>query len=134
MYELSSHKTGLANEALEITVRDQPGSGGAHHLYLIAGFEASENRSNPGEPMMQRHATSVPILFQNGPIGENGVNGITNEALLAIVEDRLAKFQAGPFACSENGKALLHVKDALYWLRARTIDRLERGVEGSHEP
>jgi hypothetical protein len=34
-------------------------------------------------------------LFQNGPIAEVGVNGVTHEVLLAIVADRLRSFQKG---------------------------------------
>jgi hypothetical protein len=52
------------------------------------------------------------IQFQNGPIAEAGVNGITQEVLLAIVADRLRSFQAGPYACQENADALSHVSAA----------------------
>ena len=37
------------------------------------------------------------IRFQNGPIAEAGVNGLTHEALLAVLEDRLVGFQSGPY-------------------------------------
>lgn len=56
--------------------------------------------------------------------------GLTNEALLAIVSDRLFNFQAGPYACAENGKALGHVNEALAALRKRTTRRHEAGLEG----
>jgi hypothetical protein len=65
-------------------------------------------------------------------VQEAGVNGISNEALLAIVEDRLLGFQAGPYSCRENAVALTKVQEAMMWLQKRTLDRVKRGVEGTH--
>ena len=76
---------------------------------------------------------SVLVEFQNGPIKEVGVNGVTNEALLAIVIDRLQGFQKGQFQCRENAIALTHLEDAMHWLQHRTNERLKRGVEGTHQ-
>lgn len=79
---------------------------------------------------------AIELNFQNGPVTKGlegrleGVNGITNEVLLAIVEYRLQGFQSGEFSCRENAIALTHIQDALMWLQKRTRDRLERGVEG----
>ena len=75
----------------------------------------------------------VKIGFQNGPIQEAGTNGISNESLLAIVEDRLSGFQSGPFACRENALALTKLQESMMWLHKRTRDRVARGVEGTHE-
>jgi len=73
------------------------------------------------------------VLFQNGTIPENGVNGVTHEVLLAIVADRLRSFQAGAFACKANACALTHIEEAQHWLQQRTIERMRRGVEGTHQ-
>lgn len=70
------------------------------------------------------------IHFQRGPIAEVGVNGLTNEALLAIVIDRLAGAQEGPFKCRENTLAITKIEEASLWLAKRTLDRMARGVEG----
>jgi hypothetical protein len=76
----------------------------------------------------------LPIIFQNGPVSVdgNGVNGITHEALLAILIDRLEGFQAGPYANPHNAKALNHLREAQTALQARTRERMARGVEGTH--
>jgi len=100
---------------LDVTVVDEPGAGGASHIYQI---------SKPGLDLCSIH-------FQNGPIKESGVNGITQEVLLAITIDRLRSFQNGPFKCRENAIALTHLEDALMWLQKRTRDRIARGVEGT---
>lgn len=123
--ELTSHKVNGLNEALKITVLDEPGAGGACHKYAI---------TTPNKPLRQElanPAVNCEIDFQNGPIAESGVNGISQEALLAIVEDRLKSFQAGPYACRENAIALTHVQDAMHWLHHRTLERMQRGVEGT---
>lgn len=102
---------------LNVSVLDEPGQGGACHWYAI------END----------RVTLAKILFQNGPIKELGVNGVTQESLLAIVIDRLRGFQAGAHSCRENAIALTHCEEALMWLQRRTVDRVKRGVEGTHE-
>jgi len=71
------------------------------------------------------------IKFQLGPVHEAGLNGGTNEALLAIVADRLRSFQASPYSCRENALALTKVEEALMWLDNRTRERRARGVEGT---
>lgn len=123
MRELTSHKVNGLNEALDIYVRDEPGAGNACHDYQIQCRPADAN----GDVRFQS------VVFQNGPIQEAGVNGVSNEALLAIVEDRLAGFQSGKFATSENGCALSCVRCAMDVLHKRTKDRMARGVEGTNQ-
>lgn len=109
---------------VEVMVLDEPGAGGACHRYGVRWGPVKE---------IAPHAVvidGVMISFQNGPIKEDGINGVTQEALLAIVIDRLRSFQAGPFACRENALALTKCQEALMWLQTRTRDRLARGVEG----
>lgn len=137
---ITDHKLNGLNEALRVTALDEPGKGGANFLYLI---------DRAGAPDSQ-----VQLKFQEGPIKtEEDYNGITNEALLAVVIDRMRGFQGlfvkpkasetgdpgidNPqrvFACKENAMALTHLEEALMWLQKRTRDRMARGVEGSHAP
>lgn len=117
--KVTDHKLNGLNDALEILVLDEPGQGGANHQYVIQTQED--------------FLVKTEINFQNGPILEYGVNGISGEALAAIVIDRLRSFQAGPFACRENEKALTSFEEGLMWLQKRTRDRLARGVEGTNK-
>ncbi len=137
MRTITDHKLNGLNDALEITVLDEPGQGGANHHYRIEGHALDLNPSagagldsngNPKGTLVR----PGDIFFQNGPIKEAGVNGISGEALLAIVIDRLRSFQAGPYACRDNAVALTHVEEAIMWLQKRTRDRLARGVEGTN--
>ena len=114
---------------LEIAVTDQPGAGGANHRYEITGFSCLNNPS-----ATDFEQTNIELIFfQNGPIKEVGVNGVTQEALIAIVIDRLRSFQEGPFRCRENAIALTHFEEGLMWLQRRTVARIKRGVEGTNE-
>jgi hypothetical protein len=131
MRQITSHKVNGLNEALDIQVLDEPGAGGANHEYAITFFD--ERYGHERSPNSDRHGRNCIISFQNGPIAEAGVNGISQEALLAIVEDRLKCFQAGPYACRENAIALTKIQEAMHWLHHRTRERVSRGVEGTSQ-
>lgn len=116
MRTLTTHKT--AN--VEIVALDEPGQGGACHEYEV---RISRNGDVP---------KALRLSFQNGPIKEYDVNGIPDEALYAILADRLQGFQRGPYSSRENAIALTHLETALLWLQKRTRDREVRGVEGTN--
>ena len=130
--QINDHVVNPANDQLLIEVKDEPGAGGANHLYVVSGFNTQTNASDPFTKRHGKPAEYATVLFQNGPIAEVGVNGITHEALLAIVADRLRSFQAGPFACRENALALTKLEEAMHWLQQRTLRRMRAGVEGTH--
>jgi hypothetical protein len=134
MREITDHiVSGDQAVQLSIVVTDEPGVGGANHRYEITGFDTDSNRSKASPDGYAALFSRMIVLFQNGPIKESGVNGITQEALLAIVIDRLRSFQAGPFSCRENAIALTHCEEALMWLQRRTVARIRRGVEGTNQ-
>jgi hypothetical protein len=112
-----------ANHQLNVAVLDEPGQGGACHLYGIS----TDSIGGGG-----RSLNELRISFQNGPIKEVGVNGVTHEALLAVLIDRMRSFLEGPYKCRENAIALTHLEEALMWLQRRTVERIKRGVEGTH--
>lgn len=132
--ELLQHVQGGSNmdrelkqedENIKIYVLDEKGAGGAHHYYQII--------TAPQDKLQQQYEVIGVVRFQNGPIQEKGVNGVTNEALLELVKHRLECFQDGPFACDHNAHALAHTRAALQSLYGRTRDRKKRGVEGKSE-
>lgn len=129
MREITTHILNQANSNLKLSVLDEPGSGGANHSYLIKGFNVE---GNPAASIYPKDTDSeLNILFQNGPILEVGVNGVTQEVLLAILIDRLQGFQKGPYSTKANACALTHLEEAMHWLHARTLERMQRGVEGT---
>lgn len=121
MKKITDHKLPGLNESLEVTAVDAPGYGNAHHVYQIDLLVENSKLD------------LLEIKFQNGPINEIGFNGISNEALLAVVIDRLRGFQGGEFKCRENALALTAFEEGLMWLQKRTRDRMYRGVEGTHQ-
>lgn len=118
MRELKQHivEGDSANHQITVEVLDEPGHGGACHSYSIE----------------HKRFQLCRVDFQNGPIKEAGVNGVTHEALLAILIDRMEGFQAGQYASTDNQVALDHMKIALDALQNRTRARIARGVEGTH--
>ena len=74
-------------------------------------------------------AKSIQVDFQRGGVAEHGVNGLTNEALLAILLHR-TKHLNSLFPCDENFRAIQHMEDALVNFEVRSARRIARGVEG----
>ena len=131
MRQLQDHAVIPHSSDLRIEVVDNPGIDGTCHHYRVTGFDT---RSNPSDPFAEKHgepAVYSTVLFQNGTVNSVGSNGVTQEALLAILIDRLRLFQAGEYSCRENAIALTHLEDALHWLHHRTRNRMQRGVEGT---
>jgi len=112
--EIVTHKVNAVNDGLTITAADERGPGNANHQYDIT----SEH-------------VRCRIQFQSGTLMENGINGVTHEALLAILRDRLEGFQSGPYACEPSKQALDAVNAATAALKRRTEERAARRVEGT---
>lgn len=70
------------------------------------------------------------LTFRKGNVSPKGV---TNEALLAVVLDRLESAQAGKCPCDENAAAINHLWRALGSLHARTMRRCCEGTIGTQE-
>lgn len=99
-----------------ITRTGTPKEGGAHSTYLIT----------VGPQNWDQYVGRLEFQTVKAPN-----KGVTNEVLLAVVEDRLKDFQAGAFPCEENATALDHIGKALDALKSRTVRRLKQGTEGT---
>lgn len=130
--EIVTHKVNECNEAIRVTAEDEPGHGSANHRYRVCVPMIDPAEAHVAENS-RRARTYCDINFQDGPIAEVGTNGITHEALLAVLIDRLQGFQRGPYACRENALALTKLEEAMMWLHKRTRERQARGVEGTHQ-
>lgn len=97
-------------------------AGGSYHLYRSLVYNTDGTIASPHE-----------VLFHEGPLSTlPGPNGIADTTLLSILAHRIGAFQAGPFACEENAKALEHILAAIQCLNDRTLERQARGVQGEH--
>lgn len=129
MRNITSHvvEGDAANHQIEVAAHDGHNGSGAGHIYVIS----ADLTNNPGYLPINPEQ-EILILFQNGPIKDAGVNGLTNEALLAVLIDRTEIFQQGPFACEENARALTGLRDALDAFQIRTRRRIAKGIEGTN--
>jgi predicted transcriptional regulator len=93
---------------------------------------ADDNRLGHSYNVMDpsKGARIAVIDFQNGAVPANGINGVTNESLLAITIHRTEVLNE-QFPCVENEQAISAMKGALAAFEARTADRQKRDVEGS---
>ena len=111
-------------------------SGDLHGTLVIAATGQADAFGHQSTYVVsERDADNVlaTIKFQTGPLKEAGINGVGIESLLAISADRLTAFQAGPFACASNQKALDAINEAIAALNERTRERMARNVEGTHQ-
>lgn len=118
---ITSHHINAANKTIDVSAIDcKHDTSSAHSIYKL----------EYGKPV--RNTLVLP--FQNGPVEQDGTgaNGITHEALIAILIDRLTDFQYGPFKCQENEKAIECLENARKHLLSRTLLRQTRQVEGTH--
>lgn len=96
--------------------------------FVISGYNAQTNpAAEPGDNLL-----ATVILMQNGVIPEVGLNGVTAEDLLKVVEELYVCFQEGQFACEENDEVLMHVRGALGAIAKRLTRRNEQGTEGTY--
>lgn len=124
--ELYDHKNNKFNrECVEVKTADERANDNAHHKYTISVWQHAQSDA---ETSVLKEA--VTLNFQNGGLREVGPNGITDQALLAIVLDRLRSFNDGQYRCRENSIAVTKIEEALLWMKKRSNDRARRGVEG----
>lgn len=123
--EIIEHRINSFNREHIRILANEKSHGGASHVYQINVVRASSE-----------HASTAPIeaaviKFQMGPVQEVGFNGISDEALIAIVIDRVKGFQQGSVPCRQNALAITKLEEAVHWLRDRAEERERRGVEGT---
>lgn len=126
---LTDHKNNAFNrKCIAVYTADERASDNAHHKYKIVVNGWHEDGEQGTAPVY-----SVDLEFQNGGLKEVGPNGITDQALLAIVLDRLRSFNEGQFRCRENSMMITKLEEALMWGEKRGNDRAKRGVEGERK-
>lgn len=95
----------------------------------------NDSNGNPGGGVSS--GRGFAISWQNGPLGRGNdrkePNGAFVETIIATVVDRLEYYQDSRFACEANASAIANLRAAMDFLDARTSEREERKVEGTHE-
>lgn len=125
---LTEHKISTLNiNNIEVYPIDERDSDGAHHWYCIDVLKLSEQEKCEG---LFEVPYTVNLKFQKGGLQEAGPNGITDQALIAIVLDRMRGFQNGPYSSRDNAIAITKLEEALDRMARRYRERALRGVEG----
>ena len=114
-----------------MTMRMKPMNKGT--LFVVTGPSGAGKGTVLGKVFQQVDKLHFSVSATTRAPREGEVNGITHEALLAILIDRLECFQHGPFANEYNAEALDCLHTALAALQTRTAIRTARGVEGTHQ-
>ncbi len=81
---------------------------------------------------IRRKGATVTFDIQNGPVGENGVNGMQINKLITFTRRVLEQLN-DQFPSRENSLTITKLEEAEHWQDARTIDRTIRGVEGHNK-
>ena len=126
--QLFDHKNNKFNrECVDVFTVDDGAVDGANHHYRIEVYDRYNGKAEAGIKGF------CDVRFQNGGLKEVGANGITDQALLAIVLDRLRGFNEGQFRCRENSIMITKLEEALMWGAKRADDRSRRNVEGERK-
>lgn len=118
---ITSHNVPGLETGIRISAPSESDTEPSNRLYLVSGFNSRNNPAFKAVSTVAFNEDLQGFAFVNN-VDENGVpNGLTLEALTAILIDRLEVFQSGPFACDENDVAMVHYKAALNVLHQRTL-------------
>ena len=116
--QITMHKIDDLNKELALTCEKLPGENGDCYRIYAGELDTFDAFIDPARAHRLSQAC-VSIKFQNGDPATVGLNGITNEVLLAILRDRLEIFQRSPNACPENAEALENLQRASHALGLR---------------
>jgi len=141
--DLTHHHDGLGlTELCHVRAIDEPHPlNKAHHHYalerrVVADEEAVRAKQLPHRRDDQGiiHVFAGQVQFQRGPRNvADSTPGVLDGCLLSILIHRYETFQSGRFECPENDIVLDHLKAALDAIKARAVERAERGVLGKYE-
>lgn len=121
MREILLHHSKDKQQPIRLFALDEPEPGFAPRRY---GVSTTDPHISP----VAIHQTLQFIGAEAVPVP------LTNEALIAILIDRLECWEKGQFTCAENFTALESLRKALSCLKTRTKRRQIRGVEGKAVP
>ena len=96
--------------------------------YALLQFKRDYTSSNDEEGTQKFQKITFYKLNPDGSCE----NGTTLEEMLRVSRERLQDLNKR-YACRENSVAITKIQEAEKWLKARTEDRIKRGVEGQHK-
>lgn len=106
MPEVYDHRDRGANAAITIEADDA-------RQYGVSSFYSIKVHDGSAAPLV------VCIPFQERWNGQSELRGVTEEALFAVLIDRLRGIQIGPLANPETNRALVYAQRALHAMKQR---------------
>lgn len=112
MRNLTTHRQGgfttLAVEAIDPGIPGEP-----TYRYDITGFNTAYNHSGVDASGHRSMFTRLPIIFQKGPLfGDTQQNGVSVNALIAVLVDHLTSIQNTEDACFDYQMAVNYLQSA----------------------
>lgn len=90
-----------------------------------------EKEIRPYNFIYVRHdVNSIAFTIQNGPISEGGISGCQVDSIIDAAKMILEGLNKN-VPSRETSVAITKLEEAMMWLKKRTEDRIERGVEGT---
>lgn len=112
MRPVTSHKTG-GFTTVNIDALDRTAPGVPTYRYDLSGFNTAFNNQATDGSGRAPMVTRLPIVFHNGPLlMDRPQNGVTAEALLAVLTDHLQGLQNSLESCIEYQTALSYLNSA----------------------
>jgi hypothetical protein len=114
------------NDALRVSADYPSRRGMPSHRYVISGFDTSDNGAARSGGFIPRFQDVSIILQSEGAANDLRPDGVSSDALLAIVEDHLSGLQGGPDASLNKQLAIEYIS------HARQLLAEEAAAQSSH--
>jgi hypothetical protein len=121
MHEVYDHRDRGVNAAITIEADDA-------RQFGVSSFYSIKVEDGSAAPLV------VCIPIQERWNGKSELRGVTEEALFAVLIDRLRAIQMGPLANPETNRALVYAQRALHALKQRPRLRTVNSTETTTHP
>lgn len=108
------------------------GGFGVNHWDSKREYALSDINEKSGFIQIDHDENKISFIIQDRPIQVSGINGCQVDTIIEAAKLILEGLNEQHY-CYQNDMAINKLERALQWLRERTADRVQRGVEG-HPP
>ena len=105
---------------------------GVNHWDSKREYALSDINEKSGFIQIDHDENKISFIIQDRPIQVSGINGCQVDTIIEAAKLILEGLNEQHY-CYQNDMAINKLERALQWLRERTADRVQRGVEG-HPP
>lgn len=124
------------NDALRVSADYPSRRGQASHRYVVSGFDTTDNGAARSGGFIPRFQDVSIILQSEGAANDLRPDGVSCDALLAIVDDHLHGLQSGPDASLNKQLAAEYIDHARQLLAEEAASRMPQLTStrwGNHE-